>query len=192
MGCGKWGSSCSFSRTVGVLFAVIHSWECAGSTQLPPASLQAPAQWYLGSEPHVYYPPRWLLRLSSFWGRGPDGAMWELQSHSGLSGWPESKCRDRHLLWQSAPNAHRGWCGPGMGPILCLALLQRGTVSGVVWLAQNQDHLLRMQPHAFFLSMIFPLEDRSVWPISQVLWQPLKFLKQSKQTDTQIHDTKLI
>ena len=105
---------------------------------------------------------------------------------------PESKCRDRHLLWQSAPNAHRGWCGPGMDPALCMALLERGTVSGVLWLAQTQDRLLRMQPHIYFLSLIFPLEDRSIWPISQVLWQPLKLLKQSKQTDTQIHNTKLI
>ena len=192
MGCEKWGLSCSLSRTVGVLFAVIDSWECAGSTQLPPASLQDPAQWYLGSEPQVDYPPWWLLRLSSFWGHEPDGAMWEPQSHSGLSGW--------HL----SPSAGTDTCSDSL-----LQMLTEGDVAlewalSFAWLFWKEGLSLvwccwlRIKidfwgcSPRLLLSLIFPLEDRSIWPISQVLWQPLKFLKQSKQTDTQIHNTKLI
>lgn len=43
-----------------------------------------------------------------------------------------------------------------------------------------------------FLSMIFPLEIGAPDPFPLLKsWQPLKFLKQSKQTDTQIHNTKV-
>ena len=57
-----------------------------------------------------------------------------------------------------------------MGPILCLALLERGTVSGVVLLAQNKDRLLRMQPHVFFLST-FPQYSDYIYPLTKVFLQ---------------------
>lgn len=50
-----------------------------------------------------------------------------------------------------------------------------------VWLAQNQNCFLSIQLHGFFLlRVISPLEEyRNIWLIYQVLWQPLKFLKQN-------------
>lgn len=53
--CGKRGSFCSLFRTVGVLLAVVDSWVRAGSTRLSRGSHQAPAWWYLGSVPHIWF-----------------------------------------------------------------------------------------------------------------------------------------